>query len=83
MKPAQDHFSAIASEYARGRISYPDDLFGFLAAECHSHDLAWDCATGSGQAALSLARTFSNVIATDISKELLALAPAHPTSLIA
>ncbi|MGC3961394.1 MAG: class I SAM-dependent methyltransferase [Verrucomicrobiota bacterium] len=78
MKHAQDHFSSIATQYALGRIGYPEDLFRFLEAQCGAHDLAWDCATGSGQAAQSLARTFSRVIATDISKELLALASPHP-----
>ena len=78
MKHTQDHFSAIAPQYALGRIAYPEDLYRFLVAQCHGQDLAWDCATGSGQAALDLVRTFSRVIATDISKELLALAPPHP-----
>ena len=61
-----------------GRIGYPEDLYRFLEAQCDALDLAWDCATGSGQAAQDLARTFSRIIATDISKELLALAPPHP-----
>jgi SAM-dependent methyltransferase len=78
MKHTQDHFSAIASQYALGRIGYPEDLYRFLGAQCEGHDLAWDCATGSGQAAQDLARTFSRVVATDISAELLALAPPHP-----
>lgn len=78
MKHAQDHFSSIAPQYALGRIGYPEDLYNFLGAQCAGHDLAWDCATGSGQAALDLARTFSGVIATDISAELLTLAPPHP-----
>lgn len=78
MKHAQDHFSSIAPQYALGRIGYPEELYRFLGAQCEGHDLAWDCATGSGQAALDLARTFSKVIATDISEELLALAPLHP-----
>lgn len=78
MKHAQDHFSPIAPQYAKGRIGYPDELYRFLAAQCRCHQLAWDCATGSGQAALDLARIFSKVIATDISEELLALSPSHP-----
>jgi SAM-dependent methyltransferase len=78
MKHTQDHFSAIASQYAVGRIGYPKGLYRFLAAQCGDHHLAWDCATGSGQAAPDLARVFSRVIATDISGALLALAPAHP-----
>jgi SAM-dependent methyltransferase len=53
-------------------------LYRFLGAQCERHNLAWDCATGSGQAAFDLVQTFSRVIATDISQELLALAPPHP-----
>ena len=34
-----------------------------------SHDEAWDCATGNGQAAIGLAEYFSQVEATDISEE--------------
>lgn len=78
MKHTQDHFSPIASGYAQGRICYPEELYRFLSAECGEHELAWDCATGSGQAAQDLTRTFSRVIATDISEELLALAPPSP-----
>lgn len=78
MKHAQDHFSSIAPQYAQGRLGYPETLFRFLGAQCERHDLAWDCATGSGQAAVDLARMFSQVIATDISEALLALAPQHP-----
>lgn len=78
MSHAQDHFSPIASQYAAGRIGYPQELFRFLSSQCREHDVAWDCATGSGQAALDLASAFSTVIATDISAELLALAPSHP-----
>jgi SAM-dependent methyltransferase len=78
MKPTQDHFSSIAAEYAAGRIGYPEELYRFLSAQCRRHDLAWDCATGSGQAARDLVRMFSSVIATDISADLLALAPPHP-----
>lgn len=78
MKHAEDHFSPIAPQYAAGRITYPEELYQFLADLCHDHDLAWDCATGSGQAAMDLARTYARVIATDISQELLALAQPDP-----
>lgn len=61
----KDHFSGHARAYADARPSYPDELFGTLFAECQQHELAWDCATGNGQAALSLARRFTRVIATD------------------
>ena len=78
MKPDQDHFSPIASDYARGRFGYPETLYRFLAAHCREHHAAWDCATGSGQAARGLVERFSHVTATDISQELLARAPRHP-----
>jgi SAM-dependent methyltransferase len=78
VKPDQDHFSPIASDYARGRFVYPETLYRFLAAHCREHHAAWDCATGSGQAARGLVERFSHVTATDISQELLARAPRHP-----
>lgn len=41
------------------------------------HDLAWDCGTGSGQAALDLAAHFAAVHATDASEAQLAGARPH------
>jgi SAM-dependent methyltransferase len=40
--------------------------------------LAWDCATGNGQAAVSLASYFSRVEATDISAEQIEHSVPHP-----
>ena len=40
--------------------------------------MAWDCATGNGQAAISLAQYFNKVIATDGSKQQLENAMQHP-----
>ena len=40
--------------------------------------LAWDCATGNGQAAVSLADHFDRVLATDISAEQIRYAVPHP-----
>lgn len=42
------------------------------------HDLAWDCATGSGQAAVGLAAHFARVVATDASAAQVAHAVPHP-----
>jgi SAM-dependent methyltransferase len=69
---AEDHFSAIAGEYAEYRPSYPAALSSFLARVAPSRGLAWDCATGSGQAAVLLAREFAHVVATDMSPQQLA-----------
>jgi methylase of polypeptide subunit release factors len=73
MKQSQDHFSAIAAEYRVGRITYPKSLYEYLSNSCKERRLAWDCATGSGQAATDLSIHFDRVIATDISESLLAL----------
>ena len=62
-----DHFSAQAHSYQRFRPGYPDELFAWLAKESPAREAVWDCATGSGQAAVSLARYFQTVYATDAS----------------
>ena len=74
---ASDHFSSVAGAYALRRPSYPDQLFAYLAGLTRDHDLAWDCAAGSGQASVPLARYFQKVIATDLSAAMLAQAPPH------
>lgn len=63
----KDHFSGHAAGYARARPTYPDSLFDFLAGVPSGRAAAWDCGTGSGQAARSLATRFPAVIATDAS----------------
>ena len=64
----KDHFSGHAGLYARHRPRYPSELFGWLADAAGGRELAWDCGTGSGQAALALAESFRRVIATDASR---------------
>jgi SAM-dependent methyltransferase len=66
---AKDHFSGHADRYEEYRPTYPDLLFGYLASLCPRHDLAWDCATGNGQAATALAPHFRNVVASDASQK--------------
>lgn len=73
-----DHFSGHADEYARYRPTYPPALFAYLADQCAVHELAWDCATGNGQAALGLAEHFGRVVATDASTEQIEAARPHP-----
>lgn len=79
MKPYADHFSALAGPYASCRPNYPVELFDYLSSLCRRHELAWDCAAGSGQATIPLTRTFRRVIATDASRNMLAEAPRHPS----
>jgi ubiquinone/menaquinone biosynthesis C-methylase UbiE len=71
---AKDLFSAQAKTYSRYRPGYPQELFDFIAALAPQHDLAWDCATGNGQAAAGLSPYFNKVIATDISESQLSFA---------
>lgn len=65
----QDYFSKQAKVYSQHRPGYPAALFEYLASLAPSQDLAWDCGTGNGQAALELAKLFRQVIATDASSE--------------
>lgn len=68
----QDHFSAQAGEYARFRPVYPEALYAHLASLTAGHAMAWDCGTGSGQAAVALAGYYQQVIASDPSTEQIA-----------
>ncbi|MBM2830123.1 MAG: SAM-dependent methyltransferase [Gammaproteobacteria bacterium] len=74
----QDHFSGIANQYALFRPRYPSSLFEYLASLVSGHDLAWDCATGNGQAAVALAQSFNQVIATDAIADQIANAESYP-----
>ena len=72
-----DYFSQTAEGYARYRPGYPPALFEWLASLCPRWELAWDCATGSGQAAIGLATHFARVVATDASSEQIKRATSH------
>jgi SAM-dependent methyltransferase len=73
-----DHFSGHAADYARYRPDYPEALFSYLASLAPARRLAWDCATGSGQAAAGLAPHFEHVLATDASARQIEEAPSLP-----
>lgn len=74
----QDHFSGQPADYARYRPHYPAELFRFLAGLTEKHSLAWDCGTGSGQAAIALSEYFDRVVATDASSAQIDAAISHP-----
>lgn len=74
----KDYFSTQANDYARYRPLYPKALFQQLAKACSAQDLAWDCGTGNGQAAMALAKHFRKVIATDPSAKQVEEAQAYP-----
>jgi len=73
----KDHFSAQAEDYAKFRPRYPEALFRYLVTIAPGKELAWDCATGNGQAAVALAAVFERVIATDASEKQIGNAEAH------
>lgn len=73
----KDLFSTRAACYARARPTYPPELFAYLAGLAPGRELAWDCGTGNGQAAIGLASHFDRVIATDASAAQLAYATPH------
>lgn len=76
--PTKDNFSGHATDYARYRPTYPDELFRFLYEQLTRYDAAWDCGTGNGQVAVRLAEQFAQVYATDLSENQLAQAPKRP-----
>ncbi len=73
----KDHFSKQAADYAKFRPSYPQKLFAYLGSIAPNRQLAWDCGTGSGQAAVALASVFDRVIATDASEKQISNAQPH------
>ncbi|MDB4905952.1 MAG: ycgJ 3 [Gemmatimonadetes bacterium] len=74
----RDHFSAQAGGYATFRPTYPASLFTAIVALAPARRLAWDCATGNGQAAGALAPHFERVIATDASIAQVEAATPYP-----
>ena len=73
-----DRFAGQAHCYAQFRPEYPQALYDFLLQLVPSRELAWDCGTGTGQAARALARHFVRVVATDSSAEQIRYAAAPP-----
>jgi ubiquinone/menaquinone biosynthesis C-methylase UbiE len=73
----KDYFSGHSKDYGHYRPEYPDELYFHLAHLTPRHDCAWDCATGTGQAALQLTRYYKQVIATDASENQISQAKPH------
>ncbi|HMJ47429.1 MAG TPA: methyltransferase domain-containing protein, partial [Ferruginibacter sp.] len=63
----KDYFSKQSEDYAKFRPVYPVQLFDHILEFVNHRKLAWDCGTGNGQTAATLAGYFQNVYATDIS----------------
>jgi hypothetical protein len=73
----KDCFSKQAADCAKFRPRYPQELFYYLGKIAPSRQLAWDCGTGNGQAAVGIASVFDHVIATDASEKQIANAQPH------
>jgi len=76
---SKDLFSKQASLYAKYRPRYPKELIEYILSSVQSREIAWDCATGNGQAALLLAPYFKKTFATDISEKQINEAVRHPS----
>jgi ubiquinone/menaquinone biosynthesis C-methylase UbiE len=73
-----DLFSDHAKDYKLYRPTYPTELFNYLSSLVDDHQSVWDCGTGNGQAAISLATIFKTVYATDPSKQQIDQATQKP-----
>ena len=65
----KDNFSNQATTYAQFRPDYPTELFDFILQNVENKQVAWDVATGNGQAAKILAAHFKQIVATDLSQK--------------
>jgi hypothetical protein len=74
----KDLFSTQSSVYAKYRPSYPKELFDYITGFVKEKNIAWDCATGNGQAAIELSHYFKKVEASDISEGQLSNAVQAP-----
>ncbi|CAD5107034.1 class I SAM-dependent methyltransferase [Zestomonas carbonaria] len=75
MSDPRQLFTRQSAAYRTFRPTYDAQLFAWLAERAPARGLAWDCACGSGQATLDLARHFQRVVATDVSQAQLDQAP--------
>lgn len=77
MREFADHFSRLSARYAAFRPRYPEALFDAIARLIPRDEQVWDCATGTGQAAVPLAQRFRRVLATDASRQQIRSAAVH------
>lgn len=71
---SKDRFSKLSEGYALFRPHYPPELYSFILSHTSGRSRVWDCATGTGQAVVELAKHFERVEASDLSSQQLAKA---------
>jgi SAM-dependent methyltransferase len=69
MTDFKDNFSQQSDIYVKYRPHYPKELYRYLSSLTPQHQLAWDCGTGNGQAAIGLTSFYDTIIATDPSEQ--------------
>jgi SAM-dependent methyltransferase len=71
-------FASASDAYALARPCYPASLYEWIAEHSPARDAVWDCATGTGQAAIGLAGYFAAVEATDLAGSQIEHGIRHP-----
>ena len=71
MEPISSHV------YAKGRPTYPAELYLWLSQQVDRQASVWDCACGTGQVSLDLTAYFDHVEANDINELQVAEATPH------
>lgn len=69
-------FDTLATEYARYRTGYSDELFDHVLAAAPAHPDVLDLASGTGLAARGLAPRSRRLVACDLARNMLAANPA-------
>lgn len=70
-------FNISSSVYAKGRPTYPAELYLWLSQQAKNRECVWDCACGTGQVSVDLTAYFNHVEANDISEAHIAEATPH------
>jgi SAM-dependent methyltransferase len=65
----KDNFSTQAEDYSKFRPKYPPEMIEYIVSFAKNKEAALDVATGNGQVAAALAKYFTKVYATDLSRE--------------
>lgn len=71
------YFDIPAHVYAKGRPTYPAELYLWLSQQIGNQACVWDCGCGTGQVSVDLTAYFDQVEASDIRESQIAKATPH------